>query len=475
MKNALEPLDKTTQAHETPRQRACVTSPVKLFKISARKPSGSIGKKQSGRRRGVILVGVLWLILVLALLLLGLNLQVRLASARAVGQLDAVRAHWLARAGIERALAVLADDASAYDGESDFWYDDPLTFEDTELADGFVVRVTSPLAEDQADGSPRFGLDDEASRINLNRADRSLLSGIDSLDPAKVDALIDWVDNNEEAEPGGAERGYYQRLSFPYDIRNGPMRTHRETLLVKGIERLDYFGEDVDEDGVLDRRENDGDETWPPDSPDGRLDRGLAGLTTVYSYELNKTLTGQDRINLKNANADTLTERLDITRSLADRLVERGPQVNDLFDLVGERGENSTGGEQTNEVTVRWLAEHYEQLTLEDDRRLPGRVNVNTANRAVLESIPGLGAASADTIIKRRNNSGPFTSLGELVTTGTIAENQFRQSASFLTVRSNVLRVRSVGRTPSGASRSIVAVIDRGGETPSILYWWQSE
>lgn len=429
------------------------------------------------RNHAVILVGVLWLVLILGLLLLGLNRQVQLDSSRSQGQLDAVRAHWLARAGIERALAVLADDSKAYDGMADFWYADPLSFQDIELADGFGLRVTAPPRQEAPADTPRFGLDDEASRINLNRADRELLSRIDQLDPADVSPLIDWVDGNEEAEPGGAERGYYQRLGRPYEIRNAPMRTLREPLLVKGITAERFFAEDVNGDGVLQRNENDGETTWPSDVADGALDRGISGVTSVFSYELNKTLTDEDRINLKSADASTLAEQLSVTRPLADRIVERAKQINSVFELIGEKGQGEGDAEEdkTNEVTIEWLAEHYEQLTLEEGDRLAGRVNVNTAERNVLEVIPGLNPSAADAIVQRRATSGAFTALGDLISTGAINHDQFRASADYLTVRSSVMTVRSTGYTPSGARRSIVAVIDRGGESPFILYWWQSE
>ncbi len=429
------------------------------------------------RNTGAILVGVLWLVLILGLLLLGLNRQVQLASSQAQGQLDAVRAHWLARAGVERALGVLADDATAYDGTSDLWFSDLLAFQDVELAEGFVLRVAAPPREGTAGDKPRYGLDDEASRINLNRADRRLLSRIDQLDPTQVAPLIDWVDGNEEAEPGGAERGYYQGLDRPYEIRNGPMRTSRELLLVKGITRGDFFGEDVDSDGLLDRRENDGETTWPTDSADGKLDRGISGIATVYSYELNKTLTNTDRVNLKNADASSLVARFNFTQPLADRVVERAGDINSIFDLIGERGQGDGADEEdkTNEVTIEWIAEHYESLTLEDEDRLAGRVNVNTASRAALEAIPTFNASVADAVVERRASSGAFTQLGELFTSGALTEGQFREAADYLTVRSNVFTVRSTGYTPSGASRSIVAVIDRGGDLPQIVYWWQSE
>lgn len=428
-------------------------------------------------RRGAILVGVLWLILIMGLLLLGLNRQVQLASSQSQAQLDAVRAHWLARAGVERALAVLAEDGTTYDGMEEYWYEDPLSFQAYELAEGYSLSVTAPPDENAPPDSVRYGIDDESSRINLTSATRELLQRVEQLDDAHISPILDWVDDNEEAEPGGAERGYYQGLDLAYEIRNGPMRTNRELMLVKGITPDTYFGEDTDADGVLDRRENDADTAFPPDDANGELDRGLSGLFTVYSYEPNTSLDGQERINIKNTEAGSLTSRFDITQSLAQRIAERGSQYNSVFDLVGEAGESQNEDEEdlVNEITITWLAENYEQFSLADDDRQSGRVNINTARRSVLEAIPGLDSATVDSILQKRVSQGAFTSLGELLSTGTVTEDQFREAAQYLTVRSNVMTIRSTGTTPLGVRRSIIAVVDRGGETPSILYWWQSE
>ena len=427
------------------------------------------------RRRGAVLVLVMWLLLIVGLLVLGLSRTARVSASLGFAQVEAVQARWMARAGVEQALAILADDGVSNDGRADLWYDEPGEFDNVELADGFTFRVTAPAFENSEDpAAPRFGLDDEASRVSVNANRPRLLNRLPEITSAQVDAILDWRDNNEAARAGGAERGHYNQLDFPYLIRNADFRTHREMLLVKGIEPESFFGEDGNLNGVLERNENDGDQSWPDDTPDRQLTLGLAGHTTVYSYDLNTSPAGSPRFNLSNTDVGTLTTSLNFTPGLAEEVVDRGRNADDLFEFVGLRGDGNVEDDtQTNEITFEWLADAWEYLTVEDDERLPGKVNINTATRAVLESVPGMRTEMAESIIAHRTSQGDFTGLGGLIRGNVMTERQFRRVAGFLTVRSNVFRIVSEGRTPSGTTYTLAVVVDRGGNDVSILDWRQ--
>lgn len=417
----------------------------------------------------------MWLLLIVGLLTLGLARSARVSASLGYGEVERVQARWLARAGVEQALAVLADDTSGDDGPNDGWYDDPGRFENVALAEGHTFRVTAPAFADGIDDSaPRFGLDDEASRLAIHTANGRQLRSLPDTTPGQVDAILDWIDTNENARPGGAERGQYNQLDFPYDIRNGPLRTPRELLLVKGIEPEVFFGEDGDLNGVLSRSENDGDASWPDDNADRQLNVGLAGLTTVYEYDLNTNLAGAPRVDLNNSDAGALQTNLNFTPGLAEQVAERGGNARTLFEFVGLRGEGQVEDEtQTNEFTIDWLADAWEYLTVEEDERLPGKININTASRAVLETVPGMRPEMAEAILSHRAAQGQFIGVGQLYRSNVLREKQFERVAGFLTVRSNVFRIVSEGRTPSGTTHTLAVVVDRGGDDTVILDWRQ--
>ncbi len=410
------------------------------------------------KRAGAVLVLVMWLVLIAGLMLVGLNRVVQVGSARGQNELDRVRARWVARAGIEQAIYVLATDITSADMSSDFWYDDPMTFDRFELADGFVYSVASvSRASGGRAGEVRYGLDDEASRVNVNSASREVLGQLPDIREEQIASMIDWRDTNEESEPGGAEWRYYSQLPYPYEIRNGPMQTVREMLLVKGIEPDDFFGAESQEVG-----EN------------GRA--GLLADTTVYSYQLNQTMSGQERVNVKQTNRTTLQTRLGMSASLAERVVERADEIQTLFDLEGERGNGPAEEDEISQITLEWLAENYDEITVSEDEQLPARININTASREVLKTLPKMTDEDVDRLISVRAQHGGLSTFGILVKENVVSNEVFRAIAESITLRSNVFRVVSYGSTPSGVGRVIEAVIDRGrGQIPRVMYWYERE
>lgn len=59
-----------------------------------------------------------------------------------------------------------------------------------------------------------------------------------------IDALRDWLDEDDLESDHGVEKGYYQSLENPYPCRNGPLQYLEELLLVKGFSRKIVYGDD---------------------------------------------------------------------------------------------------------------------------------------------------------------------------------------------------------------------------------------
>ena len=145
------------------------------------------------------------------------------------------------------------------------------------------------------------------------------------------------------------------------------------------------------------------------------------------------------------------------------------------MDLLNVRVQQSSNSQSDDEgkvkkITIKWIAENLDYLTLTDDERLPGRINVNTASREVLMTLPKMTTTAADAILLRQSaGKGPLSSVGELFTDKTITEEKFKACAERLTVRSSVFEIRSSGLTTWGIRRDIVAVVDRGSDPVNIL------
>ncbi len=57
-----------------------------------------------------------------------------------------------------------------------------------------------------------------------------------------VESIIDWIDDDDEVEEGGAESDFYLASENPYNAKNGPMDSLDELLLVKGMTPALFFG-----------------------------------------------------------------------------------------------------------------------------------------------------------------------------------------------------------------------------------------
>ena len=454
------------------------------------------GRSRRGRpraRTGFALVAVLWVVVVAGLMLLGLQKASRGNLATAHNELECVRAHWLARAGVEQALAVLDDDNTygrSSDGAGDTWYSDEDSFKNVRLVGGTFSVLAGPHASEDP-RAVRYGLIDHCARANLNTIGDDELKKLCDLAAWQVESILDWRDKDSNARTAGAETLFYHRLKYPYLIRNGPLRTVREALLVRGINPETFTGEDANLNGVLDENENDQRVSYPDDDGDDRLAPGLGGLATVYSYERNRDAYDRKRININTADKKKLMDELKLTDALAQAVVDKKPgkaskgkgkrlsSLMGLLDVKAKRGSSNRGKKEEGKVkefTLKWLANNLDSLTLTDDVRLVGRVNVNTAPTEVLRTLPKMTKETVHKILSRQvSGKGPLAEVSELLTDKILTEEQFKAVAERLTVRSAVLEIRSRGVTKWGICREITAIVDRGEQPTKTLYWYQSE
>jgi len=65
---------------------------------------------------------------------------------------------------------------------------------------------------------------------------------------------------------------------------------------------------------------------------------------------------------------------------------------------------------------------------------VPGKVNLNTADAALLDTLPGVGPATAAKIIAWREQNGRFESIEDLLDVGGIGEAKFESLRDLVTV-----------------------------------------
>lgn len=188
-----------------------------------------------------------------------------------------------------------------------------------ELPNGIraVVAVLPAMPADN--GQPVFGFQNESAKLNVNtlpvqpsrrQQARRRLIVIPGITPTIADAIMDWLDPDDEPSENGAEAGWYLAQSPPRLPGNGPFREFDELLQVRGITAELLYGEDQNRNGLLDPEENDGNSSLPPDNSDGVLQCGLSEYLTTVSLESNRAKSGQPKIWINSPNLPQLYDQI---------------------------------------------------------------------------------------------------------------------------------------------------------------------
>src|SRR6185436_3414861 len=259
-------------------------------------------------RRGVALIIVLWVMAILTLLMYAFLGEMQVEYAVAGGYADGKKAEQLAWSAIDLACATVMNDTQRWQSLNDTtWANNPDNFYEYPLGDGSFT-LFRPVYDDAQ--TILWGLDDEASKINLNTAPKELLMKLPNMTEEIADAILDWRDTDSTPGASGAESAYYNSLNPPYNCKSQPFETVEELLYVRGITPEILYGEDFNLNGRLEPNENDGDQTWPRDNRDGKLNPGLWQLCTVWSSDANMDADGKNRANLNTAPTSSFRRRV---------------------------------------------------------------------------------------------------------------------------------------------------------------------
>ncbi len=105
-----------------------------------------------------------------------------------------------------------------------------------------LVQVMEvPLEMEDDAGKISVSIEEENGKLNMNAVSefhdqmRRRLLRIHGLPEGISDAIADWVDEDRDPRPDGAEAPYYQALSAPYLPRDGRFATLGEMGLVRGL------------------------------------------------------------------------------------------------------------------------------------------------------------------------------------------------------------------------------------------------
>jgi len=323
----------------------------------------------------------------------------------------------------------------------------------------------------------RFGLNDEASRINVTHTEATVLERVPNLTPALAQALVDYAPTVRSSVPGSTNEPLFTTLTNSVSAPDRKLACLDELLGVPGFTGALLYGEDANLNGNLDPGEDDGDASPPPDNQDAQLEPGLRSLLTVFSYDLNVRDDGQPRLNLNDSKADLSNLELpEGVLTYLEAMRRQGQKLAHPADLLEASGKfkDETGAVKdfSSGVGKAELPLLLDRCSATNETRLIGRVNLNTAPAKVLAALPGIDATLAEAIVSAR------VSLSEdarrtpawLYQEGLVTADSFKKLAPLLTTRSYQFHFHVLAYgVPAGTYRVIEAVIDTAAQPPAIL------
>lgn len=187
--------------------------------------------------RGIALLLTLLVLTLLVALILEFDAEARREYRDAAAFRDNFKATVLARAAVQAARGILQQDFAKdkkmgenFDAPTDVW---ALPITNYAIGDGLLTAQIEDERGKLNLNDLAAGGDPIARKSKVQRVKR--LFELLQVNPDLVDAIVDWIDQDEVPEPAGAESNYYQSLSPSYRAANTPLQTLLDLRLIKGM------------------------------------------------------------------------------------------------------------------------------------------------------------------------------------------------------------------------------------------------
>lgn len=488
------------------------------------------GERTDRTHRGIILIMVVVVIAIMALSSYGYTLLMQTENEATLLSGDRIQARRLVDSGVEHVRVFLAqgDEIIEQNGglyENPDWFQGIMVRSDEDpRKQGFFSVLAPGMTDEGIQAGSRFGLQDESIRLNLNiltladayseNGGRTLLMGLPNMTEDVADAIMDWIDDDDEAREYGCEfNDYYKGLNPPYAPKNGPLDTVEELLLVRGVTPELLFGADANHNGVIDLDEQQAAGEFEPDQV-----LGWANYLTLFSKERNFTRAGLQRININGSNLEQLYTDLSsamreewasyivayrlfgpytpsdddetdgiISGSDLDLEGEGSFTFLQILDLVDTYVKVDQGDESIivqspirSETLPFALPVLMDNLSIYDRPVITGRLNINQCSRQLLLGIPGMTEEIADLIISKRDivlDDPDGSDLNRnwetwILAEGIVTLEEMKAMMPFITANGHVYRAEVVGFFQEGKISSRASVVfDTTDRFPRILFW----
>lgn len=275
----------------------------------------------AARRDGAALIVALWVLVMLALLVSSIVFDMQVEANVTSFYRKRLKAQHLSRAGIEWAKMILVKSGGLHPDVEEDMPDLYLSLK--VLQRGVAVRG---YRQEMETGAFELDLVPEQGRRNINRLseedlreilDQSGVTDVNQQDEL-IGALADWVDEDDFVSVNGAESDDAFYTDRGYKVKNAPLDSIDELLLIKGFTESVVYG-------------------GPADVEDEPPYAGIAKGLTVW---------GDGRVNVNTATAEVLMTLPELDETMVQAILEGRAGVD------GEFGTEDDGFSSVDEVVA---------------------------------------------------------------------------------------------------------------------------
>ncbi len=114
------------------------------------------------------------------------------------------------------------------------------------------------------------------------------------------------------------------------------------------------------------------------------------------------------------------------------QVIERAGGLTDGADTESvNRAEEVADGQK---IVIRHMEASSEEESIINSDKSSGKVNINTADMSELQSVPGIGPATAQKIIEYREHNGKFKSVEDILNVSGIGDKTLENMRPYITV-----------------------------------------
>ncbi len=209
---------------------------------------------QGRSKEGAALLVSLWVLIILSLIVGSFAFEVQLEAMLVSHKRKKFHAEMMALSGIEYARAILDQQSKAKELEIESMDEDQAGFMKAALHVKRGLSITPEV--ELGDGSFSITMEPAEGGLNINILNREdwldifEMANIPATEwDAMIDCLEDWIDEGDLHQLNGAESDdpFYEEQGYP--VKNGPLDSVEELLLIKNWGEEILYGTDGEEGG----------------------------------------------------------------------------------------------------------------------------------------------------------------------------------------------------------------------------------